>query len=275
MILMQRLVVSSTRAIRTTLERRLEVLNKSQLQTSLRLEEIENSTESADNLDDWYDMDGQELLDELLKMQSANLQIESSYVETLLTMARQCEQIGPDAKAEVLIEWIYQLQSDENEMDMKVLIFTEFVPTQAMLKEFLEARGISVVTLNGSMAMDERKRSQDAFRDQARVLFLPMPVVKALIFSFVISLLTMTFPGIRCDWNNGLAVWIGLANLKLYGRLIFYLKTQLNFVCGRCWSKNLVLFSMSSVLIKPVMCLIQLKQEKCLKSYSLMRYQSQ
>ncbi len=170
MILMQRLVVSSTRAIRTTLERRLEVLNKSQLQTSLRLEEIENSTESADNLDDWYDMDGQELLDELLKMQSANLQIESSYVETLLTMARQCEQIGPDAKAEVLIEWIYQLQSDENEIDMKVLIFTEFVPTQAMLKEFLEARGISVVTLNGSMAMDERKRAQDAFRDQARVL---------------------------------------------------------------------------------------------------------
>lgn len=170
MILMQRLVVSSTRAIRTTLERRLEVLNKSQLQTSLQLEEIENSTEAADNLDDWYDMDGQELLDELLKMQSAALQLESSYVETLLTMARQCEQVSPDAKAEVLLEWIYQLQADENELELKVLIFTEFVPTQAMLKEFLEARGISVATLNGSMAMDERKRAQDAFRDQTRIL---------------------------------------------------------------------------------------------------------
>jgi hypothetical protein len=51
-----------------------------------------------------------------------------------------------------------------------VLIFTEFVPTQQMLKEFLEARGISVVTLNGSMDMEERKQAQDAFRKSHRVL---------------------------------------------------------------------------------------------------------
>ena len=39
-----------------------------------------------------------------------------------------------------------------------------------MLKEFLEARGISVVTLNGSMSMEERKQAQDAFRKSHRVL---------------------------------------------------------------------------------------------------------
>jgi hypothetical protein len=39
-----------------------------------------------------------------------------------------------------------------------------------MLKEFLEARGISVVTLNGSMAMEERGAAQDAFRKSHRVL---------------------------------------------------------------------------------------------------------
>ena len=170
MILMQRLVVSSTRAIRTTLERRLNVLKENQQQTSLRLDELENGTESAGSLDDFYDMDGQELLDELLKADVEALQLESIHVEALLNIARQCEQAGPDAKAETLIDWIYQLQSSENEIDLKVLIFTEFVPTQAMLKEFLEARGISVATLNGSMAMDERKRAQDAFREQARVL---------------------------------------------------------------------------------------------------------
>ena len=170
MILMQRLVVSSTRAIRTTLERRLNVLKENQQQTSLRLDELENDTESADSLDDFYDMDGQELLDELLKTHVEALQLESSHVEALLNIARQCEQAGPDAKAETLIEWIYQLQSNENEIDLKVLIFTEFVPTQAMLKEFLEARGISVATLNGSMDMDERKRAQEVFREQARVL---------------------------------------------------------------------------------------------------------
>jgi hypothetical protein len=39
---------------------------------------------------------------------------------------------------------------------MKVLIFTEFVPTQAMLAGFLESRGFSVALLNGSMDLDTR-----------------------------------------------------------------------------------------------------------------------
>ncbi len=167
MILMQRLVVSSTRAIRTTLERRLEVLKTSEFLASQRLEEMGTV---SDDLDEFYDMDGQELLDELLKSRISAMKNESIQVETLLDAARRCEQAGPDAKAEALIEWIYQLQADENEPDLKVLIFTEFVPTQKMLKEFLEARGISVVTLNGSMDMDERKRAQNAFRDSSRIM---------------------------------------------------------------------------------------------------------
>ncbi|GAB1262336.1 DEAD/DEAH box helicase [Aurantivibrio plasticivorans] len=174
MILMQRLVVSSTRAIRTTLERRLAALKDGEQQASLRLAELENGADGLESPDDeiaeLYDMDGQELLDELLKSHVSALQSEGSHVETLLDAAVRCEQAGPDAKAEALIEWIYKLQAEENEPDMKVLIFTEFVPTQQMLKEFLEARGISVVTLNGSMAMEERGAAQDAFRKSHRVL---------------------------------------------------------------------------------------------------------
>lgn len=170
MILMQRLVVSSTRAIRTTLERRLEALKDGENLASQRLDELENGSEGNENFDELYDMDGQELLDELLKSHVSALQSEGSHVETLLEAARQCEQAGPDAKTEALIEWVYHLQSDENDPDLKVLIFTEFVPTQQMLKEFLEARGVPVVTLNGSLDMDERQRAQEAFRKSARVL---------------------------------------------------------------------------------------------------------
>ncbi len=164
MILMQRLVVSSTRAIRFTLERRLEILKDGERQTSLRLEENSNGS------DEYYDMDAEELLDELLTSQVSALQNEALFVETLLEAARRCEENCPDAKAEALIEWIYQLQSDENESELKVLLFTEFVQTQEMLKQFLGDRGITVVTLNGSMSMDERKRAQDAFCHRARVL---------------------------------------------------------------------------------------------------------
>lgn len=170
MILMQRLVVSSTRAICTTLERRLAALKEGEQQASLRLAELENSAEASEYFDEFYDMDGQELLDELLKSQVSALQNESSQVKVLLEAALRCEQAGPDAKAEAVIEWLYKLQSEENKPELKVLIFTEFVPTQQMLKGFLEARGISVVTLNGSMDMEERKQAQEDFRKTHRVL---------------------------------------------------------------------------------------------------------
>lgn len=167
MILMQRLVVSSTRAIRTTLERRLQALKSSELGAAQQLEELEHGSVALDEL---YDMDGQTLLDELLTSSVSALQNETNHVETLLEAARKCEQAGPEAKAEALIEWFYQLQAEENESELKALIFTEFVPTQEMLREFLEARGLSVVCLNGSMDMEERKRAQEDFRDKARVL---------------------------------------------------------------------------------------------------------
>lgn len=135
MILMQRLVVSSTRAIRSTLERRLAALKEGEQQIRQRLEEIQNSvdgSESPDNeMAELYDMNGQELLDELLKSHVSALQSESSHVEILLDAAIRCEQAGPDAKAEALIEWIYKLQSEENEPDLKVLIFTNsFLPSR-------------------------------------------------------------------------------------------------------------------------------------------------
>ena len=74
----------------------------------------------------------------------------------LLEAARRCEQSGPDAKAEALLDWIYRLQQEEGDPDLKILVFTEFVPTQGMLKQFLSDRGFSVVCLNGAMNMDER-----------------------------------------------------------------------------------------------------------------------
>jgi superfamily II DNA or RNA helicase len=167
MILMQRLVVSSTRAIRTTLERRIGAL-KGQRQLIDERMETHESLESE--LESIYDMDGQELLDELLEFNVAALENEVSLVESILNNAVQCEQAGSDAKAECLIDWIYRLQSEENETDIKALIFTEFVSTQEMLKEFLVARGLSVVCLNGSLSMEERIHVQESFRNKSRVL---------------------------------------------------------------------------------------------------------
>lgn len=161
MILMQRLVVSSTSAIRTTLERRLEALAAPQEQLTL----FPLASE-----EEWADLDGQEQIDVLLRTRFKALKNERAEVKLLLEAAARCEQLGPDAKAEALLDWLYRLQSEENDPQLKALVFTEFVPTQEMLRRFLTERGFSVVCLNGSMDMDERKRVQEAFAKDVRIL---------------------------------------------------------------------------------------------------------
>ena len=159
MILMQRLVTSSTAAIRTTLEKRQALLDQPQLQPSL--------FDTAD-VDEWADLDGQSQVD--LAIQTKGWEMEKAEVDTLLDLARSTEAQGTDAKAEALLELIYKLQQEENDPELKVLVFTEFVPTQAMLAEFLESRGFSVATLNGSMDLEARARAQGTFSRDVRIL---------------------------------------------------------------------------------------------------------
>lgn len=160
MILMQRLVTSSTWAIRATLERRLEVLHSPS----------ETLFDGAVSMDDWIEMDGQEQLETVVTSHTEALRNERAEVEHLLQLARRAEAQSPDAKAEALLEQIVYLQREQADPDLKFLIFTEFVPTQNMLDEFLKNRGFSVVILNGSMDMDERQRVQAAFARDVRIL---------------------------------------------------------------------------------------------------------
>ncbi|MFH1006464.1 MAG: helicase-related protein [Candidatus Latescibacterota bacterium] len=171
LILMQRLVVSSTSAIRTTLERRLEALSAKDTkehQEELFPELHEPSCSSWN--DDFEDLDGQEQLDVVLRTRIKALKNERAEVRLLMDAAARCEQTGPDAKAESLLDWLYRLQSEEGDPELKTLVFTEFVPTQEMLRQFLTERGFSVVCLNGSMDMEARKRAEETFAKDARIL---------------------------------------------------------------------------------------------------------
>ena len=101
MILMQRLVVSSTSAIRTTLERRLEALAAPQEQLTL----FPSTPE-----EEWADLDGQEQIEVLIRTRLKALKNERAEVKLLLDAAARCELIGPDAKAEALLDWLYRLR---------------------------------------------------------------------------------------------------------------------------------------------------------------------
>ncbi len=161
MILMQRLIASSTRAIRLTLERRLAALKTPETQPSL----FEDLTP-----EDWSELNGEEQLEILIKTKLQAIKDERTEVRRLLKYARECDEAGLDVKAEALLDWIYRLQQEEGDPNLKVLIFTEFVATQEMLYEFLIARGFQVACLNGSMDMEERQHAQQMFADGARIL---------------------------------------------------------------------------------------------------------
>ncbi|MDX2029966.1 MAG: helicase-related protein [Blastocatellia bacterium] len=160
MILMQRLVTSSTNAIATAMERRLEALQSTDLMAADE-EPIEVNFDEQDS---------QEQLEELLAIRLAGLQNEKEEVRLLLDLARRCQAQGADARAEALLDILYENQREENNPELKYLIFTEFVPTQNMLRDFLEQHGFSVVSLNGSMDLEERRRVQTQFAEKARIL---------------------------------------------------------------------------------------------------------
>ena len=160
MLLMQRMVTSSTRAIATALGRRLEVLKSTNV-TDIDEEPPENDLGEEDAQQQW---------ENLLEIRLAGLKNEQGEVGLLLDLARRCEARGPDARAETLLDILYDNQREENSPELKFLIFTEFVPTQEMLREFLDEHGFSVVCLNGSMDLDQRRRVQQSFAEKSRIM---------------------------------------------------------------------------------------------------------
>ena len=159
MVLMQRLVSSSTRSIRNTLEKRLSVL---QDQPPPRPEEPLD--------EDWWDLETEERVEQMVNSSPPADPDEREEVRRLLDLARRCEATRPDAKTEEVVNLMLTLRARENNPNLKFLIFTEFVPTQTMLAEYLEARGFRVVLLNGSMSMEERQKAQTSFSRDAQVM---------------------------------------------------------------------------------------------------------
>jgi superfamily II DNA or RNA helicase len=159
-LLMQRLVSSSTAAILAALERRLIAVTAEDSQFRL----------FSDRGSDWGDLTGEEQLATLADAQGAAWGGERAEVEMLIDLARKSAGSGIDAKARYLLDLLGQIARTEGDPSAKAVVFTEFVPTQRMLLDVLAGAGISAVAINGSMPISERRDAQDAFRATARVL---------------------------------------------------------------------------------------------------------
>ncbi len=83
-------------------------------------------------------------LDLLVEVDESGRTSEMAEVNALLDFARAAEMAGPDIKTEALMNLIFQLQGAENDDQLKLMIFTEFVPTQAMLRTLSHSKAMQL-----------------------------------------------------------------------------------------------------------------------------------
>ena len=155
LIIMQRMVTSSTAAVRQSLERRLNVL---------KTQNTRLGTLTEEDLEDLNIEDG---VDEALEAMSLDMDEEIAELERIIAVAKQAEFQHPDVKVETLTDTLDALLSEDR--DQKVIVFTEFVATQLYLRELLVNKGFTVTILNGSMSVEDRDAALREFREHSNI----------------------------------------------------------------------------------------------------------
>jgi hypothetical protein len=150
LIMMQRMVTSSTAAIRLSLEKRIEVL------TTENVEENQNIDVFSDN-----EIENPENIIEANKRSNKE---ELERLKELLNLAKQAEYQAKDVKLESLKFLLENIKFRDK--DRKIIIFTEFIATQEMIKEQLESQGYVVSIIKGSLDVHERNKEINKFRDE-------------------------------------------------------------------------------------------------------------
>jgi ERCC4-related helicase len=155
LIMMQRLVSSSTRAVRVSLEKRIKALETQEI----------NEFKLTDK--DIADSTFEELDDVLISNQNETKEDIDSLKE-IIRIAKQAEYQFFDVKIDALLDIVdNHLSSDQSQ---KIVVFTEFVATQEYICDFLEKKSYSVCFLNGSMSMEERNIVISDFKHNKSVL---------------------------------------------------------------------------------------------------------
>ena len=175
LILYQRMVSSSTRAIYYSLNKRLNIL-QNDLKAAKYLKNMDIS--------DLRDIDAQEAYDEILDYQggdvahkaSGNYKIEP-YMREELNILTECVDLAKksasgrqDFKVKKLLEVIDDVIAREKDPKVKFIIFTEFIETQNYIGETLESLGYKVVYFNGRLSLEEKIEAKAKFKDDYQFL---------------------------------------------------------------------------------------------------------
>lgn len=174
---MQRRLASSIRAIKRTLERRIERLERALAdpEAYLRGRKDFQTGSFPDDPDDLADLDEGELwrleekaLEEWLPGTIVELDAELVALRPLLVQAQETEAAGTELKLNELLEVVNQegLRDDQSK---KLLIFTEHKDTLSFLVEKL-GTDFDVAVIHGGMKLRERIAAEKAFRERSQIM---------------------------------------------------------------------------------------------------------
>ena len=170
LLILQRRLASSLRAVRRSLERR-----KERLEELLKLGKwlAEHGTVDEEELEDDPEAERLKREEELVERLTAaetreELQAEINTLAELTRLAREAEQHELETKLTELRKVMEDEQLQQTRE--KLLIFTESRETLEYLTEKLRGWGYSVVTLHGGMNLDARIRAEHEFRERAQVM---------------------------------------------------------------------------------------------------------
>ncbi len=173
---MQRRVASSTRAIRRTLQRRLERIEKAleDPATYLRARRAFQDTLFAD-VEDLEDLDEKSrweveeaALEEWLPSTVGELDAEREAVRPLLALAQEVEDSRSERKLTELLDVVASLGLREDRR-RQLLIFTEHKDTLDYLVENL-SKDFEVAQIHGQMKLPDRIAQERYFRETAQIM---------------------------------------------------------------------------------------------------------
>lgn len=166
LMLYQRIVSSSSRAILKSLGKRFKTL-KSLAYKAKRI--------SESSLDDFFEFPGEKQLEFMEKIVPilSNPELIGKEIKTVsscIELAKKALIGRNDAKLRKLIEIIDEIKRKANDKNIKILIFTEFIETQRYIIESLEKIGYEMAFINGKLSLSDRILQKQCFRDKAQIL---------------------------------------------------------------------------------------------------------
>lgn len=194
MILFQRMMSSSTKAILDAMQKRADRLSGERQEVNK--ESIINNMEEF-GYEGQMEMDFEQKVFSLVEEVQANYDTELSILQGLIRDAKDCLDNETDAKVEYLMNKLTELKRVEQNPDTKFLIFTEFTSTQFMLKKVLEERGGYLCeAINGSMDFDQRVNALKKFKGNSQVMVATDAAGESLNMQFAHIVINYDMP-----WN--------------------------------------------------------------------------